>query len=41
MAKDIARKVALKIYKDPTSAGIEDVKKLARIVLLLVDGRLP
>lgn len=41
LAKDAVRKVALKIFKDPTSATTDDAKKLARSILLLLDGRLP
>lgn len=41
MAKDAIRKVAMKIAKDPTSATTDDAKKLARAVLMLIDGRLP
>lgn len=41
MSKDAIRKVALKIFRDPTSATTDDARKLARSVLLLVDGKLP
>ena len=41
MSKDAARKVAMKVYRDVTSATSDDAKKLARAVLLLIDGRLP
>lgn len=38
-AKDIIRRLALSTYSDPTATDRE--RKLARGVLLLVDGRLP
>jgi hypothetical protein len=41
MSKDAIRKVALKIFRDGSSATSDDAKKLARAVLLLVDGKLP
>lgn len=41
MAKDAVRKLALRVAKDPSAATLDDAKKLARAVLLLVDGRLP
>jgi len=41
LAKDAIRKVATKIYKDGTAATLDDTKKLARAVLILLDGRLP
>ena len=40
-SKDAMRKIALKIYKDATSATTEDAKKLAKAWLLMLDGRLP
>jgi hypothetical protein len=40
-SKDMIRKLATKIHKDPTSATTEDAKKLARSILLLMDGKLP
>lgn len=39
--KDAMRKLAMRIHKDPTSANVEDARKLARAVLILVDGKLP
>ena len=41
MAKDVIRKLAARIHRDPTAATIEDARKLAAAVLMLVDGRLP
>lgn len=41
IAKDAVRKVALRVFKDKTSATSEDARKLAAAVLMLVDGRLP
>lgn len=41
MAKDVVRKHAMKLYKNPTAATVDDVRKLVKAVLLLVDGRLP
>jgi len=41
IAKDAIRKLAMKIAKDPTSATVDDARKLARAILMLVDGRLP
>lgn len=41
MAKDAVRKIALRVAKDPAAATLDDVRKLSRAVLLLVDGRLP
>lgn len=41
MAKDVIRKLALRLIKNPTAATVDDVRKLTRGVLLLVDGRLP
>ena len=41
MAKDVIRKLAARVHRDPTSANVEDAKKLAAAVLMLVDGRLP
>jgi hypothetical protein len=41
IAKDAIRKTAMRIFKDPTSATTDDAKKLARSILLLVDGKLP
>lgn len=38
-AKDMMRKLALKIHNDPTANS--EAKKLARGMLLLLDGRLP
>lgn len=41
MAKDVVRKLAARMHKDPTAATVDDVRKLAAAVLMLVDGRLP
>lgn len=41
MSKDILRRLALRLYKDPTAASIDDVRKLVAGVLMLVDGKLP
>jgi hypothetical protein len=41
LARDVMRKLALRIFKDPTSANVDDARKLARAVLILVDGVLP
>lgn len=41
MGKDAARKIAMRVYRDVTSASTDDAKKLAAAVLLLVDGKLP
>jgi hypothetical protein len=38
--RDVVRKLARRIAKDPTSATTSDAAKLARAVLLLVDGRI-
>ena len=40
-SKDAIRKVALRVAKEPMRASLDDVRKLARGVLMLVDGRLP
>jgi hypothetical protein len=39
--KDLMRRLALRVYKDPTSANVDDARKMARAILLLVDGKLP
>lgn len=39
--KESIRKIALRVAKDPMRATVDDVRKLSRGVLLLVDGRLP
>jgi len=41
MAKEAVRKVAMKVFRDPTSATLDDAKKLALGFLLLADGKLP
>jgi hypothetical protein len=41
LARDVMRKLALRILKDPTSANVDDARKLARAILILVDGKLP
>lgn len=41
MSKDALRKVALKLYKNRSAATLDDIDKLVRGVLMLVDGRLP
>ena len=41
MSKDAARKIALKVFRDVTSATTDDARKLAAAVLMLVDGKLP
>lgn len=38
-SKDDCRRFALRVYQDPTAPGV--AKQLARMVLVLVDGRLP
>lgn len=40
-SKDAVRKVATKVYLDATSATTEDARKLAKALLLLLDGKLP
>jgi hypothetical protein len=37
--KDVARRLAMRIYKDPTADA--EKKQLARCVLFLLDGKLP
>lgn len=39
--KESLRKVALRVARDPLRATLDDVRKLSRGVLLLVDGKLP
>jgi hypothetical protein len=41
VAKSAVRKLALKIARDPTAATVEDARKMARAVLMLIDGRVP
>jgi len=41
LAKDAVRKVAMRVAKDPTAATVDDARKMARALLLLIDGRLP
>lgn len=41
LARDAVRKVAMRIYRDATSATTEDARKLAKALLLLIDGKLP
>lgn len=41
MAKQAIRKVAARVYRDPTSATTDDLKKLAAAWLLECDGKLP
>lgn len=41
LARDAMRKVALRVYKDATAASVEDARKMAKALLLLIDGRLP
>lgn len=38
---DIITKLARRLYKDPTLATTDDVKKLVRAWLLAAEGRLP
>lgn len=40
-AKEAVRKIALRVARDPTSASVDDARKLARAFLLATDGRLP
>lgn len=40
-ANEAIRKLAHRIHKDPTSANVEDAKKLARALILLTEGKLP
>ena len=39
--REVVRKLAARIHKDPTAATVEDARKLAKAILLLLDGRLP
>jgi hypothetical protein len=39
--KEALRKIALRVAKEPLRATLDDVRKLSRGVLMLVDGRLP
>ena len=40
-SKGMAAKLAARIHKDPTSATVDDVRKLVRIVLMLTTGKVP
>lgn len=39
--KNAVRKIAARVWKDPTAANVSDAKKMAAALLLLFDGRLP
>lgn len=39
--REAIRKIALRVAKDPTTATVEDARKLARAWLLQTDGKLP
>lgn len=41
IAKDAVRKIAMRVYRDKTSATSDDARKLAAAVLMLVDGKVP
>lgn len=41
IAREAIRKLALRVSKDPTSASVDDARKLARAFLLLTEGRIP
>lgn len=41
MGKDVLRKLAMRLVNNPTAATVDDVRKLTRGLLLLIDGRLP
>lgn len=40
-ASDVIRKLARRVHEDPTSATVDDAKKLARALILLTEGKLP
>lgn len=40
-AQHVVAKLAARVAKDPTSATVEDARKLARAVLLLTTGKVP
>jgi hypothetical protein len=37
--KDVARRLAIRVYKDPTADAVK--RQLASALLLLLDGKLP
>jgi hypothetical protein len=41
LARAALAKVAHRIYRDPTSFTMDDVKKMAAGLILLLEGRLP
>lgn len=40
-ANDIITKLCRRLYKDPTSATTDDVKKIVRAWLMASEGKLP
>lgn len=41
IARKALAQLARKIHEDPTRATVDDAKKLARGLLILLEGRLP
>lgn len=40
-ARDYIRQTAMRVHRDPTAATLQDAKKMAAALLMLLDGRLP
>ena len=41
LARKIIAKLAHRVHEDPTAASVEDAKKMAAALLLLLEGKLP
>lgn len=39
--KNAVRKIAARVFRDPTAASVDDARKLSAALLMLIDGKLP